>query len=89
MATGTLQSRGIHTQDYSVTLESNDNVSPFSTYGTINLASDIALYGQIVSVVPIARSVNSIAARITDNGLVYVSGRTAETMRIRVLFMGG
>ena len=75
------------TKTYTVTLETNANVSPFSTYAQLSLSNDVSAYGDIIGVVSKGKSTDPISIGLSASGVnVFVWGRLAEEISVTVTF---
>lgn len=72
---------------YSITLATNPNVAPFSTYGEVNIASDLQDYGSVVSIVVETIATNPCASSFfKDSNRIVVQGAQAREIKVDVLY---
>lgn len=73
-------------KQYTVTTTANQYVSPFSAYGSVDLTSDVVLFGHVASiVVNSSASSNPAIAYLRDNNCFVVSG-VAGSIKLFVEF---
>lgn len=74
-------------KDYNYTTVVNANVSPYKAHVSINMSTDVATYGNIVSATAITRSVNPTCTAVSyTNQGVFVWSMIAEDGVLRVAF---
>lgn len=78
----------ITVKEYTATLATNANVSPFTAYGTMDIANEVALYGNVISCLPIVSSSTDICMSNIkkDQSGIYVYGMKETTVTLRVTY---